>query len=278
MTDTQQFVPASAFTLDALADLFTRAFEGYRYAMRVTASLLSDRIAGENIDLHRSLVVLLGGEPAGVALLGLRGAQAWCGGFGIVAAARGRGLAVPLAATMIDQARQAGARRLSLEVLAGNQPALATYVRAGLRAERDLLLLRWVPAEGAPPAVADTALEECAPRELLAHFDALHPAAAAWQRDLPSLLIRGGLRGLALRERGRLAAYALFQVSANRQVQLADLGAADASAAAQLLRGLRAYGAPLVAINEPADSPITSAFLAEGWAEFERQHELAIEL
>ncbi|HRC77075.1 MAG TPA: hypothetical protein PLO33_15450, partial [Kouleothrix sp.] len=79
MTDTQQFVPASAFTLDALADLFTRAFEGYRYAMRVTASLLSDRIAGENIDLHRSLVVLLGGEPAGVALLGLRGAQAWCG-------------------------------------------------------------------------------------------------------------------------------------------------------------------------------------------------------
>lgn len=278
MAESYQFAPAAAFSLDALASLFTRAFDGYRYTMHVTPAMLAHRVCAENIELQRSLVLQLDGAPAGIAVVGLRGAQAWCGGFGIVAAARGRGLAGPLAQAMIEQARAAGARRLSLEVLAGNQPALATYLRAGMHVERDLLLLRWSPPADAQMAEPDAAIREAEPRQLLAQFDALHPAPAAWQRDLPALLVRGGLRGLALHQSSRLAAYALFQASPAGQIQLADLGAENADAAGRILRALRVYGGPIVSVNEPADSSLTAAFQADGWAEFERQHELAIDL
>lgn len=281
MVDSYRFLPAAAFSLDALASLFTRAFEGYRYAMDVTPEMMAQRVRTENIELQRSVVLELGGVTAGIAVVGLRGAHAWCGGFGLVAGVRGRGLAVPLARAMIEQVRAAGAHRLSLEVLAGNQPALATYLRVGMRVERDLLLLRWSPADaatGEPVVPANPAIREAEPRQLLAQFDALHPAPAAWQRDLPSLLVRGGLRGLALYAGERVAAYTLFHTSPTRQIQLADIGADHVEAASSLLRALRGYGGPLVSVNEPADSPLTAAFQAEGWAEFERQHELVIDL
>lgn len=75
------FVPASSFSLDALGDIFTRSFEGYFYPGTLTAAMLAARARIESLDLHHSLVLLVGGEPAGVALLGLRGDRAWCGGL-----------------------------------------------------------------------------------------------------------------------------------------------------------------------------------------------------
>src|SRR4051812_28928051 len=97
------YVPASSFALDALAEIFTRSFEAYFYPSTVTAEQLAARVRMENLDLQRSLVILLGEQPVGVALLGLRGERAWCGGFGVMLPFRGRGLAHQLAAAMLDQ-------------------------------------------------------------------------------------------------------------------------------------------------------------------------------
>ncbi len=101
MTDQPRFLPASSFTLDALADIFTRSFAEYFYPGVTTAEVLARRVRSENLDLRSSLVMLLGDEPAGQAMLGLRGARAWCGGFGVMLPFRGRGLAQPLAAAML---------------------------------------------------------------------------------------------------------------------------------------------------------------------------------
>ncbi|KPV47876.1 hypothetical protein SE17_41095, partial [Kouleothrix aurantiaca] len=136
-----QFVPATSLSLDALADLFTRSFEGYFYPATVSAEALAQRVRGEQIDLARSVLLQVDGAPAGLAIVALRGGHAWCGGFGIVSAQRGRGLALPLAEAMLASARTAGARRLSLEVLTRNAPAIATYRRAGLEHVRDLQIL-----------------------------------------------------------------------------------------------------------------------------------------
>jgi GNAT superfamily N-acetyltransferase len=227
MPDEPRFAPASSFALDTLAEIFTRSFEAYFYPGAITAALLAAHVRIESLDLHRSLVMLVGDQPAGIALLALRGERAWCGGFGVTLPLRGRGLAHPLAAALIDQARQAGARSLSLEVLTRNERAIKTYLRAGFQARRDLRIFEWRrPDDGSGTGgrgLADTeiggqgdsgrrlstspthplALSELAPATLLEHFAALHPAPAAWQRDLPALLVRGSARGLALVE-GRI--------------------------------------------------------------------------
>lgn len=277
MSEQPRFLPAS-FTLDAFAEIFTRSFEAYFYQSTAAAAELAARVRVENIDLSRSLVMLVGDEPAGQALLSLRGARAWCGGFGVLAAFRGRGLAHPLAAALVEQARQAGARSFGLEVLTRNAPAIKTYARAGLQTQRDLLVLEWRrPEESAPPAVA-RAVEAAAPGWLLEHFAALHTLPAAWQRDLPSLLVWNEQQALMVAQDGRPTAYVLFYANPDGVLRIVDLAAERAEDVLTLLGALQARGVRIVDVNEPADSPFIAAFVAVGFVEIDRQHEMAIDL
>src|SRR5215212_2975022 len=227
MSETPAFLPASVFSLDALSDIFTRSFERYFYPGTTTAAVLAARVRTEQLDLHRSLVLRLGNELAGIALLGLRGDRAWCGGFGVTLPFRGRGLSHELATAMLDQARQAGARGCGLEVLTRNQPAIKTYTRAGFQPVRDLQVLEWRrPLESPEPGDhSEEQIAQLPPAALLARFAALHPAPAAWQRDLPALLVRGGMEGLALMDGERLRAYALLTPTPDSGGRVEDIGA-----------------------------------------------------
>lgn len=268
-----EFVPAGRLSLDRLADLFTRSFEGYFYHMTALPDQLAQRVRVEQIDLWRSPVLLAGGEPAGVALVALRGERAWCGGFGIVSRQRGQSMARRLAETMLDEARNGGARYFTLEVLARNERALHIYKQTGMRIVRDLLVLEWRHTPGATLSEGPT-LVNTAPANLLALFGLLHPAPPAWQRDLPALLSRGGMHGLALEEAGRPVAYALFQTAPGSGARIIDLGARDGASATTLLHGLKSRFARLTTVNEPEHSPITAALVAAGFTEIDRQHEM----
>ena len=284
------FVPAVSYTLDALGDIFTRSFEDYFYPGTTTAAVLAARVRTEQIDLYRSLVMRVGNDSMGIALLGLRGDRAWCGGFGVTLPFRGRGLAHELAAAMLDQARQSGAHGCGLEVLTRNQRAIKTYARAGFQRLRDLQVLEWRRAQELPEtgiaaarrqqgdANLQAALVQIAPAALLAHFAALHTAPAAWQRDLPALLVRAGMRGLALMEGERLRAYALLTPLPDNGARLEDIGADTTERAATLLSALQGRYARLISVNEPADSAHMPAFDSAGFAEVDRQHELWVDL
>jgi GNAT superfamily N-acetyltransferase len=287
MADHPRFLPASSFTLDVLADMFTRSFEAYFYPGTTTAEILAQRIRVEQIDLYRSLVMLLGDEPAGQVLLARRGDRAWCGGFGVMLPLRGRGLSHQLAAEMLEQARQAGARRFSLEVLTRNERAIKTYARLGLRTRRDLQILEWRTegvsrTENQEPRSANrgraAVVEVEEPVRLLERFATMHPALAAWQRDLPALLARGGFRALALEEAGVPTAYVLYQASADSSARIEDLGAIRADQAAAVLLALQTRSARILTVNEPTDSPLTAVYLSAGFNEIDRQHEMWIDL
>jgi hypothetical protein len=221
-------------------------------------------------------VLLADGEPAGIALLALRGELAWCGGFGVVAARRGLGLAHALAAEMVARARAAGTRLLTLEALTRNDRAIRTYQRAGLAITRRLLIMSWRPGDEDAPDQPPQ-LVEIAPAELLNHFTRMHPARAAWQRDLPALLVGSGRRGLALSGPDGPIAYALVSGDAE-SLRVADLGARDADCAYALLRGLQAQARSLVSVNEPAESPLTAAFYRAGFVVADEQHEMELAL
>ena len=164
-------------------------------------------------------------------------------------------------------------------MLTRNAPALATYLAWGMRARRDLRVLEWQNAPSVPPErdPAGGALVAWPPRRLLAVFDRLHPTPAAWQRDLPALLVRAGTHSLALAAGDRPLAYVLFQISAEGRAQLADLGAERVEQARILLAGLQQCAQQIVSVNEPADSPLMPAFEELGFVETDRQHELAID-
>ena len=125
------FVPASAFTLEAFADLYTRSFAGYFYPMTQTVAGFSARVRTDHLNLHHSVLLLVNDVPAGEATLGLRGTQAWCGGFGIAPEFRGRGYGKALMIYVARLAKERDCGRFEWSVLDWNAPAIAFYKGLG---------------------------------------------------------------------------------------------------------------------------------------------------
>ena len=272
-------MPASSVSLEEYAEAFTAGFSGYEIPLEVDGAKLAPRIRTDQYDLLHSLVAYEGDERVGMVALALRGEAGWCGGLGVVPERRGRGFGRLLMEELMKNAREAGVRRLSLEVLAGNTAARRLYESVGMRVVRELLVLeRPESQEARPPARESVALEEAAKAELLPHFMRLHAVAPSWQRDLPSLLI-GASRGLRLGPRESPRAYALFSETREGKKYLQDLAAADADAARELTAALsRRLEGFIGVINEPAESLFAAPLLENGFAETHRQYEMEIEL
>lgn len=278
MSATIRFVPASSLTLDAFAEIYTRSFADYFYPMAQTTEGFAGRVRTEQQDLYRSVVMLADDVPAGQATLALRGARAWCGGFGIVPEFRGRKLGRPLFAEFVAQARLAGAKTLQLEALTRNAPALSVYTGAGMRITRDLRLLEWVHASDSPLPASTNISDQLADRVAITQcFQRLHPVYPGWGRELTPLLLHTGLLQLQLTQDNRITAYVLFWAK-DGAAKIADVCAETPAQAAQLLAQLQSHYAKVTSSNEPADNPINTAFDQLGFREFDRQYELWMDL
>lgn len=268
------FRSASSFTLDAYADIFTRSFAGYYYPMTLTTEFMAARVRQENVDLHRSVILMVGDEPAGQATLAIRGDRAWCGGFGIAPDFRGKGYAQAMFAELLSQARQAGTKRLTLEVLTKNERALKVYTGAGMKIMRETRLFEWLHPS---PEKVEEAVWPLADMKMVAeNFYRLHPVAPVWSRDLPSVTMRAGLKQIKFEADGQVAGYVLLS-SMNGATRIVDFALEEIFVAAALLQMLQRSSTKITSIDEPADSPMTHAFEMCGFREFDRQHELACE-
>jgi len=261
------------------AAAYTAGFVGYHRRIEADAAKMARLARVHSQDFQHSLVAYEGEEVAGAAVLAIRGERGWCGGFGVVPAFRRRGVGRALMSALLDSARAAGLRQLSLEVSEHNPAARGLYERAGLRVVRDLLLIeRPAGVEHEPREVGGDALEEAASSELLPHFARLHRVAPAWQRDLPTLLA-GLSRGLRLGPSESPRAYALLSEGADGETYVTDLAAARDEDARELTAALaRRAAGRLRILNEPEDSPFVAHLTEHGFFETERQHEMTIEL
>jgi GNAT superfamily N-acetyltransferase len=276
--DSLRIVSAASVSLAEFAEAFTAGFGGYPHPVLLDAPRLARRVRQEQYDLEHSLVAYERGRAVGIAVIAVRGEEGWVPGLGVVPERRGRGLGRRLMAELLGRARGGGVRRLWLEVLARNGTARRIYEGLGMRVVRDLLLLERPLAPRAPVPADASRLKEAAPAEMLAHFARLHAARPQWARDLPSLLVKGGMRGLYTGDRRRPAGYALLTEGTDGFTYLSDLGAADASRARRLCAALAGLAAPLKVINEPERGLFVAPLREHGFAEVERQHEMVIEL
>ena len=279
MSQKLKIVSASTITLEEFAEAFNASFAGYFYPQTLNARALARRFRIEQIDAERSLVAY--GETerlAGMALLAIRGEVGWIGGFGIVEEMRGQGLGQELMNAVLEQARDCGLRKLTLEVLARNTAARRLYERAGMTVVRDLLFLDRQKVSEAEHRTLS--LRESAPARLLRHFERLHQGTGrpAWQRDLPALLSREKMRGFYLGREDMPEAYTLMAERPDGFHYLIDLAATDETQAARLCAALDEMRASLRVVNEPEESVFVKALLECGFVEADRQHEMAMEL
>lgn len=271
-----QFIPASSLSIAALADVYTRMFGEYFYPAHVTPAELAERIPAENLLLDRSPVLCVDDVPVGMALLGLRGEHSCCGGFGIVPAQRGRGLALPLTLALLDQARQCGARGMRLIVLAQNQRAIATYRRAGFTIWREIASYEWARRASTPAPPSAGELKPAAIADLLALGPDWQPVAPIWSREIQALCGLSGLEGLALSRQGATIAYLLVRRAPDGAADILWLGARSAADAAAALAALQRRIDRITCQTEPADSPAAQAMDALGFVRTFRRYEMHI--
>lgn len=258
-----QLVPAAELDLSRLAALFSAAYEQYLVPIHADEARLAAMVRWWDLDLAASQVALRDGEPIGLALLGLRGSEAWVGGVGVVPPARRGGAGESLMRALADEARSRGAVILRLEVIRENVPAIALYLRLGFERTRDLDV--WsVP--GSP-----------APVDLLAADEAhrlvreLRTGREPWQRADGTVANLDMLEGIAAG-----GAAAVVRVSDGR-VQIVQ-AAGPADGLEEVVRSAAALGDSLHALNvDPAD-PLTSALVAAGGRVDVGQHEMALQL
>jgi len=294
-----EIVPATGFDSAALAALFARGYEGYFVPVHLDAAAFDVMVRSGDIDLAASRVALVGGEPTGIAILGVRGTRGWVGGIGVASERRGRGDGRRLMREIIAAARQRGLATLALEVLVQNAPAIPLYESLGFRDTRllDILARTGDPAAdatGSVPAAADVAragtLPASAPttgamplERALALGAAWQAVPPPWQRERRSIeRSPSGLEAIALIEGGEATACAIYRVRRD-QLGIALACAAPAERTARL-RGL--LGALMAAhpgsgfqiINLPAGDPAGEALRALGGRVTLQQREMVLEI
>jgi ribosomal protein S18 acetylase RimI-like enzyme len=138
---TVEFRPSSEFSLAELAAVFTASYHGYFIPLVVDETQLRYMVGVFDLDLSRSVVAVQRERPIGLANLGRRGERTWLGGVGVLPDHRGSGIGESPTRMLLDQAREARAREMVLEVIVENSPAIALYEKLGFARTRELEVL-----------------------------------------------------------------------------------------------------------------------------------------
>ncbi|HGM5488475.1 TPA: GNAT family N-acetyltransferase [Serratia fonticola] len=274
-SDTQfEFHTALPYSSMQLAQILSHCFENYIVPFVLDGETFGSRFAAEDLSPNHSIIVTHQQHPVALALITRRGLHSRVAALSIRPEMRGRGLGKTLMQRIIADAHARGDRQLSLEVIAGNQAALALYQQAGLAITRTLLGFH---APLATPKLS-AALREIDPLALARQM------TTEGQRDLPWLIapeslykLPGAPRAFTLDQQ----AFALVMPGA-QQCHLRMIYVPPAlrgqGYARRLLQALQTQFAPLALLaNVLVPEDIAPFFQHIGWREDPlRQFEMAM--
>jgi ribosomal protein S18 acetylase RimI-like enzyme len=256
--------PASGRSHAELAALFTAGYEGYFMPVAIDEATFSFMARTWDYDLAGSLVATDGEADVGLGMLAVRGADAWIGGVGVVTGRRGEGIGERLMRAVEEQARARRVRRLWLEVLTQNEPAIKLYEKLGYEQVRELevwsldkkLVLQEHKVPSLPVAEAIGRSTERPP----------------WQRADASVTNLADAKAVG-DDRG-----ALVYRMASGIAGLQQVAAEDDHVILELLGSLPDGTAGLRYLNGPAGDPVNAVLEALGGTRVARQHEMVLQL
>ena len=265
---TWELRPASSLDLERLAGLFTSAYEDYLVPFALGEQQLRTMVDVFDLDLDASRVAVRGGEPVGLANLGIRRDRGWIGGVGVVRHARRLGLGEVLMRAVHEQARARGLREVWLEVMVANERALPLYEKLGYVTTRDVDVWSLDAADdaGEPRTEADEVPWDDAHARISESRHEREP----WQRSDETVANHDDLRGLVADD-----AASVFRVADGRVTLLQARG--SLGGVRTLVAAMRAHG-PVTALNFGPDSAVSSAFRDLGGRHVVRQHEMVLRL
>jgi ribosomal protein S18 acetylase RimI-like enzyme len=125
-----------------LCDTFNAAFSDYIVPLHLTPSILEQKIRGEHLQRGYSIGAFAGEALGGFILHATDNSERpvilYNGGTGIIPAYRGQHLVQQMYDRFIPVYQQAGIRKIILEVISTNLPAIKAYTSTGFRKTRSI--------------------------------------------------------------------------------------------------------------------------------------------
>ena len=137
--------------LDETLRVLNLGFSDYFVPIQVDLGGFMHMCVVDGIDLALSRVSFQNGTPAGVGLIARRGWTSRLAAMAVVPDMRRQGVGRLLMEKLIEESIQRGDRRIELEVIQENHPAVQLYQDMAFKARRQLLSYRLDPA---PPGTA----------------------------------------------------------------------------------------------------------------------------
>ena len=154
-------LPASNYPLPDLVQYLNQGFEDYFIPIQFNHVTFLNMLRKDGIDLTASRILLVDHEPCGIALIARRGWMSRLAAMGISSERRGRGVGSWFMEKLIEEACKRGDRKLVLEVIEQNEPAVKLYRKYGFKNVRRLLgFLRKDPEKSDPGDLQEIDLRE----------------------------------------------------------------------------------------------------------------------
>ena len=131
--------PASNYPTPDLVRLMNLSFEDYLVPIHLDNSQFLNMIRKDTIDLASSRVLLIEGNPSGIALIARRGWVSRLAAMGITKDLRAKKAGTWFMEKLILDARERNDREMVLEVIEQNEPAVRLYQRCGFETVRRLI-------------------------------------------------------------------------------------------------------------------------------------------
>lgn len=275
--------PATQVPLAERTDLLNAAYADYHVPFHMTLEQVRGMDELYDVDPALSPMARVGRELAGMALLSRRGSRGWISAVGVAPAWRRQGIARRVMAALIANAREAGLRVLTLEVIDTNTAARQLYRSLGFVETRELLCWRY-PPDADPLPIPDEQLAPLALARLWEYSRAWHDQPPCWQREEATLRrLADQALSYVLKLDGRAAGYCLFRKRPDL-VSILDAGInpdfGPAAAGRPLLQALAARhpACSITITNVPADAGLNKALAALHFLVTIRQWEMRLEL
>lgn len=179
-------------SLSELCDTFNLAFSDYIVPLKLTTSLLEQKLKGENIDLSLSAGAFSEGRLVGFMLHGVDDKDAprmlYNGGTGVVPAARGQHLVQRMYDYFLPGYRTQHIGQVLLEVIKGNEPAIRAYSNTGFEKVRFFHCYKGTPLIERKQEAVTVLREEAPDWALLASWAAQQPS---WSNSIDAIRREG---------------------------------------------------------------------------------------
>ncbi|HRE49359.1 MAG TPA: GNAT family N-acetyltransferase [Aggregatilineales bacterium] len=263
-------LPASHYSMDKLATIYNAARVDYIVPMPMNGRRMADYIRCYDIDLGASLVSLDSeGRETGIIMLGVRGGRTWITRLGIIPTTRRSGVGQFLMEQVLARSRALQATSVQLEVIEGNRPAHALFVKLGFQKVRDLLVIRRPPGQPLPVFAPTNAQLFMTDSDEIPSLLSRRDHTPAWTEEKRSILNAGSVQGLGILLDGTEAGWIIYQ---HLPFQMSHLvmspNASEAMHQALLYHLHKQHPLQETKVeNLPLDHPTWAAFQAFGYVE-----------